>query len=93
MAKKEPGQDQTAEPRYTIGEIMDLLGRDEPYVRELIAEAGVDLDPDKHDPSERIDYADYRKLWISRANRAEGKKLTKLLIEESSSWFDGLFRT
>ena len=75
-------------PKYSIAEIMDLLGQSERAVRTLIKKAGVDIDESKSDTSERIKYADYRKLWLSRANRREGKLLAKLLTEKSESWFD-----
>jgi hypothetical protein len=93
MAKKDPGQEQFVEPQYTIGEIMDLLKMDQASVRELIVGAGVDLDLSKKDRGEKIAYEDYRKLWVSRANRPEGKLLAALLVEESENWFDKLFRS
>jgi len=93
MANRDSGQEQFVGPQYTIGEIMDLLGMDEASVRELIVNAGVDVDPSKKDRGERITYADYRKLWVSRANRPEGKLLAALLVEESENWFDKLFRS
>ena len=93
MMKEESDQNDTPQPKYSIGEIMALLNVDERKVREFLVAAGVAVDPAKNDPEERIAYPDYRKLWISRANRPEGRLLAKLLVEESTSWFDKLFRT
>ncbi len=93
MPKKEPHQNSLTDPQYTLSEIMALLAYDERAVRELLAAAGVDLDPSKTDPGERIAYADYRRLWLSRANRPEGKLLARLLVEESTNWFEKLFRS
>jgi len=92
MANRDSGQGQVVGPQYAIGEIMDLLEMDEASVRELIVSAGVVLDPSKKDRSEKIAYADYCKLWVSRVNRPEGKKLAKLLLEGSESWIDRLFK-
>ena len=93
MTKNESDKSNSAQPRYAISEIMALLDVDEREVREWLVAAGVDVDPSTSDPEERIDYPDYRKLWVSRANRTEGKLLATLLVEESTSWFDKLFRS
>jgi hypothetical protein len=91
MTTNEVDQNHLDEPRYTIGEIMALLAYDERAVRELLVAAGADVDPSKIDPHEKIAYADYCRLWVSRVNRSEGKLLATLLVEESTSWFDRLF--
>ena len=59
---------------------MALLDENEQMVRKWLIAAGVDVDPSKTDPEERITYPDYRRLWVSRANRPEGKLLATLLI-------------
>lgn len=73
MTKRDSGQDQSMDPRYSIGEIMALLDVDERTVRKFLVKAGVDVKPSITDPGEKIAYADYRELWISRANKPEGK--------------------
>ena len=92
MAKKDSEQKQVEGPRYSIGEIMALIDEDERTVRKLLVDAGVDVNPAITDPGEKIAYPDYRNLWISRANRPEGRKLETLLVEESNKGFDGLFK-
>ncbi len=74
-------------PHYSIGEIMALLNLDESSVRKLIIKAGIDIDKMKKDPSETIRYEDFRLLWLSLANRREGRLLARLLIEERENWF------
>lgn len=86
LSKNEP-----AYPKYQLAEIMDLLKMDEPKVRKLIKKAGIKIDEDKRDPNERIRYEDFRLLWISLANRREGRLLATLLIEDSESWIDRMF--
>ena len=93
MTKKESDNHNLPKPKYAIGEIMALLDEDEQVVRKWLVAAGVDVDPLISNPEERITYPDYRKLWISRANRPEGRLLTTLLVEESTNWFDRLFRS
>ncbi len=92
MTKKEAERNQVEEPRYTYSEIMVLLNVDERSLRKMLVDAGVDVDPSKNNPGEKIAYADYRKLWISRANRPDGRLLAKLLVEESDSWFGKWFK-
>ncbi len=92
MTKKEADRNQVEEPHYTYSEIMALLDVDERSVRKMLVDAGVDVELSKNDPTERIAYADYRKLWISRANRPEGRLLAKLLVEESDSWTSRMFK-
>lgn len=75
-------------PQYTIGEIMTLLKLDEKAVRNLISKADIEIDENINDPTERIAYDDFRKLWVSLANRREGRLLGALLVEESDSWWD-----
>jgi len=79
-------------PRYTIAQIMELLDLDEPVVRKMIKKAGIAIDELISDPSERIRYEDFRLLWISVANRYEGRLLATLLIEEHENWFGNLFK-
>ena len=79
-------------PQYTIEDIMKLLMLNEPGVRKLLIEAGAEVDELKIDPEETIRYEDYRKLWVSCANRPQGRLLATLLIEESGNWFDKMFR-
>ena len=93
MAKKDSEKRNDEGPQYTIAEIMALLDVKEHVVRELLVDAGVDVDLSKKDPTERIAYPDYRKLWISRANKPEGRLLAKLLIEESTSWASSVFKS
>ena len=92
MTDKNLDKDVSGNPAYSIGEIMALLGYDEQKVRKLIKKAGIKIDELKQDPGERIRYEDFRYLWISLANRREGRLLETLLIEESSSWFGDMFR-
>ncbi len=75
-------------PEYSLAEIMALLKIDEKSVRKLIKEAGIEIDLSKNDPSETIQYNDFRKLWVSRANRRDGRLLATLLVEPTTSWFD-----
>jgi len=74
-------------PHYSIGEIMSKLNLDELSVRKLISKAGIDIDIMKNDPSETLPYEDFRLLWVSLANRREGRLLAKMLIEEQDNWF------
>jgi hypothetical protein len=34
----------------------------------------------------------FRLLWISRANRREGKMFSTMLVEKSEGWLDKMFR-
>ena len=79
-------------PQYSINTIMQLLKLNESAVRKLLVDAGIEINESKNDPDETIRYEDFRKLWISRANRPEGKLLATLLIEKSDNWFGGMFR-
>ena len=79
-------------PQYSIGDIMELLKRDELAVRKLLIKAGVEIEELKSDPSETIRYKDFRILWLSIANRREGRLLANLLIEESGNWLSKLIR-
>ena len=79
-------------PQYSINTIMQLLKLNESAVRKLLVDAGIEINDSKNDPDETIRYEDFRKLWISRANRPEGKLLATLLIEKSDNWFGGMFR-
>ena len=79
-------------PQYTLANIMLLLDQKVLADRNLIKRAGIEIDELKSDPSEIIRYEDYRLLWISLANRCEGKLLSTLLVEEKShNWFSNLF--
>jgi len=91
MSDKEPDDLKSGTPEYSIAEIMDLLHADEQNVRHLIKKAGITIDESKKDPSETILYKDFRTLWISRANRREGRLLATLLIEESDNWLNRHF--
>ena len=79
-------------PQYTVNTIMQLLQVPEPGVRKLLIEAGIGVDANKIDPDEIIRYEDFRILWVSLANRREGRLLASLLIEESDNWFTKLSR-
>ena len=79
-------------PRYSIAQIMELLDLEEPAVRKMIRKAGISIETRKSDPGERIPYEDFRKLWLSVANRYEGKLLAKMLIEEHENWYSKLIR-
>jgi hypothetical protein len=78
-------------PQYTINDLMKLLSLSEVGIRKLLVDAGIEIDESKSDPQEIIPYEDFRKLWISLANRPEGRLLATLLIEESGNWFDRMF--
>lgn len=93
MVKKDSEKRNGEKPQYTIADIMALLDVEEHVVREFLVDAGVDVESSKNDPTERIAYPDYRKLWISRANRPEGRLLAKLLVEESTSWASSMFNS
>ena len=79
-------------PEYSLEELMTLLKIDEASIRRLIKEAGIEIDLSKNDPSETIQYDDFRKLWVSRANRRDGRLLATLLVEPTTSWFDWIGR-
>ena len=78
-------------PNYSITQIMDLLDINEPALRKMITKAGINIDESIIDPSETILYEDLRRLWLSVANRYEGKLLAKLLIEKHENWYSRLF--
>ena len=88
----DPNQIAQDAPAYAIAELMALLEKDELAVRQLIHKAGIEIDPLKQDPGERIRYEDFRRLWVSLANRREGPLLATLLIEKSESWFDAIIK-
>ena len=79
-------------PRYSIAQIMALLDLEEPAVRKMIRKADIRIDVRKSDPGERICYEDFRILWLSVANRYEGKLLATMLIEEHENWYSKLLR-
>lgn len=87
MTNQNSQSDQEKMPEYSIAELMALLKIDEPAVRKLLTKAGVEVDRSKTDPGETIRYDDFRKLWISRANKREGRLLATLLVEESGNWW------
>lgn len=91
MKDKDFNTDISETPKYSIAEIMNLLNFNEQKVRHLIKKAGIEIDELKKDPSETIDYKDFRTLWLSCANRREGRLLATLLIEESGNWFKRIF--
>jgi hypothetical protein len=92
MVTDDPNQNAQDAPAYSIAEMMTLMKKDEIAIRKLIKSAGVEIDLLRQDPSERIPYDDFRRLWISLANRRDGQLLSTLLIENSESWFDIVFR-
>jgi len=92
MVIDEPNQNAQGAPAYAIAEIMAALEKDEDAVRKLIKKAGIEIDMLRQDPGERIRYEDFRRLWVSLANRREGQLLSTLLIEKSESWVDQVFK-
>ena len=78
-------------PSYTIAQLMNLLDLREPAVRRMIKKAGIGIDESLNDPDETICYEDFRILWLSVANRYEGKLLATLLIEKHENWYSKLF--
>jgi hypothetical protein len=77
-------------PAYSISDIMNLLGKNEPTVRKLIEKAGVEIDTGKSNPGETLCYEDFRRLWFSLANRRDGRLLGTLLVEESGNWWSNV---
>jgi len=92
MANDNLDQNAQKTPAYSISEIMMLLKINESKVRKLLTRAGIEIDETKSDPNERIRYDDFRRLWVSLANRREGRLLATLLVEKTDSWFDKVFR-
>lgn len=92
MENKDQEHNTPVAPAYSISEIMALLKIDELAVRKLLTRAGITIDETKSDPNERIRYHDFRLLWVSLANRREGRLLSTLLVEKSGNWFDKMFR-
>lgn len=87
MKEKDNPPNRLNAPTYSIADIMKLLEINEPTVRKLIKKAGIPIDTAKCDPSETLCYEDFRRLWISRANRRDGRLLATLLVEESENWW------
>jgi hypothetical protein len=91
MADKNTDQDLANKPQYSIADIMELLDKNEAEVRKLIKKADVEIKENINDPTERISYQSYCKLWVSMVNRPEGKLLSTLLVEESpGNWLSRL---
>jgi hypothetical protein len=87
MKNQNYGDDTEEFPEYSLADIMELLKIDEKTTRKLIKKAGIEIELSKSDPNEVISYEDYRKLWVSRANRREGRLLATLLVEECVNWW------
>ena len=90
MTNNETNPNQDAAPQYSIGEIMELLEKDESEVRKLIKKAGGVIDENVNNPNERISYEAYCKLWVSQINRREGKLLGTLLVGGTENWLGKL---
>ena len=90
MAKTDSDQDLSNKPQYSIADIMELLDKNEAEVRKLIKKADVEIEENINDPTERINYQSYCKLWVSMVNRPEGKLLATLLVEDPGNWWTRL---
>ena len=69
--------------KHKLSEIMILLKLDEPIVRKLFKDVGVDLDESVRDPDETIIRKDVIALFADRAGSQEGDLLAVFLRGDS----------
>jgi hypothetical protein len=65
--------------RYTMAELTEKLGVDEPTLRQLLAGVGTEIDPTVTDPEETLTEPQLIPLLADRAGSKEGEALMKLL--------------
>ncbi|MDW7755814.1 MAG: hypothetical protein SCH68_11685 [Brevefilum sp.] len=68
---------------YTLSEVMEQVQLDEPTLRKLLVDVGVDLDKTARDPDERVTERDLIALLADRASSKEGDLLADFLRGDS----------
>lgn len=64
---------------YKLSSIMDKVGLNEPTLRKLLHDVGVEIDLEVSDPEERITQKDLVALLADRAGSREGELLAELI--------------
>ncbi len=68
---------------YTLSEVMEKVHLDEPTLRKLLVDVGVDLDKTAQDPDETVTEKDLIALLADRAGSKEGDLLADFLRGDS----------
>ena len=68
---------------YKLSEVMEKLELDEPTLRQLLVDVGVEIDKTITDPDETVTYHDLVALLADRAGSREGDLLGDLLRGDS----------
>ena len=68
---------------YRLSEVMEKLELDEPTLRQLLVDVGVDIDKSVTKPDEKVTYHDLVALLADRAGSKEGDLLGDLLRGDS----------
>ncbi|MDT8382511.1 MAG: hypothetical protein RQ728_09710 [Brevefilum sp.] len=68
---------------YTLSEVMEQVQLDEPTLRKLLVDVGVDLDKTAQDPDEKVTERDLIDLLADRAGSKEGDLLADFLRGDS----------
>jgi hypothetical protein len=68
---------------YTLSEVMEKVQLDEPTLRKLLVDVGVDLDKTTRDPKETVTEKDLITLLADRAGSKEGDLLADFLRGDS----------
>ena len=68
---------------YTLSEVMEKVQLDEPTLRKLLVDVGVDLDKTTQNPNETVNEKDLIALLADRAGSKEGDLLADFLRGDS----------
>lgn len=71
---------------YTLSEVMEKVQLDEPTLRRLLVDVGVDLDKTAQDPDETVTEKDLIALLADRAGSREGDLLADFLRGDSPKY-------